>query len=203
VRRVLFLGDVDGREIDKFLQEAEAVGHLVAVRSALLAAVLNRQAGEMDPSTALERLKSLNKGESQTGTINFRYALAEFCDALLSGAHERLMQLHQEACQVPFRSRSWIPVEMFLESVGLPLPATPTQWLEPQETVAARWIAQLGKVPCPSPELVGISNRVGPRAPRTTTPVSLISTWIWREGAGTTGPSYPERLSPDPQPTGG
>jgi hypothetical protein len=122
VRRVLFLGDVDGREIDKFLQEAEAVGHLVAVRSALLAAVLNRQAGEMDPSTALERLKSLNKGESQTGTINFRYALAEFCDALLSGAHERLNAVTSRSLPSPVQ-KSLMDSRRDVPRVRWPAPA--------------------------------------------------------------------------------
>lgn len=71
------------------------------------------------------------------------YALAEFCDAQLAGAHDRLVDLHEELCNIEFRTRSWIPVECFLESVGLPLPPMPTQWLEPYKVVAQRWAAHL------------------------------------------------------------
>jgi hypothetical protein len=42
--------------------------------------------------------------------------------------------------QIGFRTRSWIPVECFF---GLPLPETPTQWLEPPEEVGRRWTGHL------------------------------------------------------------
>jgi hypothetical protein len=69
--------------------------------------------------------------------------MAEFCDALLEGQHHRLLELHGEVSDIPFRNRSWIPVEMFFAAIELPLPPTPTQWLEPQQLVVDRWAAHL------------------------------------------------------------
>ena len=143
VRRAFFRNDVTLREINDFREEAELAGHIVATRSALLASVLHHESNPADLCVALDRLKVLDRASSASGEIGFRYALAEFCDALIAGAHDRLVTLQEEACRVDFRSRSWIPVDFFLESVGLPLPSTPTQWLESYEVVARRWTDHL------------------------------------------------------------
>lgn len=142
-RRVFFRGDVDSREIDEFREQAELAGHVVATRNALLATVLHHDAHPGEISTTLRRLEVLERASTATGTIGFRYALAEICDALLADAPDRLATLREEACRLEFRTRSWIPVECFLESVGLPLPPVPTEWLEPYEIVRERWSAHL------------------------------------------------------------
>jgi hypothetical protein len=143
IRRTLFRGGVDQREIDEFLEQADMIGHVIVIRAALLALVLNRKATRSALSTALERLKVLDQAASHSGSIQFRYAMAEFCDALLEGQHHRLLELHGEVSDIPFRNRSWIPVEMFFAAIELPLPPTPTQWLEPQQLVVDRWAAHL------------------------------------------------------------
>jgi len=140
VRRAFFRGDVNEGEITQFRENAELAGHIVAVRSALLASVLQHESNPTELSTALDRLKLLDRTAAEAGTIKYRYALAETCDALLAGKHDRLERLREEARGVNFRSRSWIPVECFLESVSLPLPPTPTQWLEPYDVVSRRWV---------------------------------------------------------------
>jgi hypothetical protein len=113
----------------------------VGTRCALLATVLHRGTGPADISVALDRLKVLDR--ASTGTIGYRYATAELCDALIAGDRDRLALLRDEAGGLDFRTRSWVPVECFLESAGLPLPPTPTQWLEPYEVVALRWAGHL------------------------------------------------------------
>jgi hypothetical protein len=45
-----------------------------------------------------------------------------------------------ENAQATGFGRSRIPVEMLLDYLGYPLPAVETQWLEPVETVRARWV---------------------------------------------------------------
>ncbi|MCM3331399.1 hypothetical protein [Kocuria palustris] len=143
VRRSFFLNDTDVREINEFLQESEAVGHIVGIRSALLATVLNRRFTPEEISAALERLRELDRTSIINRPIGFRYAWAEFCDAQLNGAHDRLARLHKEISHIKSRSRPWIPIECFLETVGLPLPQVFTQWLEPREIVVKRWAGHL------------------------------------------------------------
>jgi hypothetical protein len=142
-RRALFHGDVRAAEIDDLREEAELSGHTVATRSALLATVLHHQAEPAELSLALERLRTLDQATDAAGAIGFRYALAEFCDAFLCEDHARLVRLGTDLRQHQVRSRSWIPVECFFESVGLPLPPVATEWLEPYKEVAERWAAHL------------------------------------------------------------
>ena len=143
VRRVFFHHDVDLREISAFRDEAELAGHVVAIRSALLGTVLHHGAESAERSIALERLKALDQASSVNGAIGFRYALAETCDALLAREPDRLAELRENTRNVDFRTRSWIPVECFLELAGVPLVPAPTQWLEPYETVVRRWGAHV------------------------------------------------------------
>jgi hypothetical protein len=145
VRRALLNGDLDAGEIGRFTEEVEFAGHIVASRSALLATILHRDIDPAELSMALTRLRVLDEASGATGAIGFRYALAEFCDALVTGSRGRLEDLHKELNQGGFRSRSWIPLECFLESVDLSLPSMPTQWLEPYEVVAQRWGDRLDK----------------------------------------------------------
>jgi hypothetical protein len=130
-------------ELADFRNEAELAGHMVATRTSLLATVFVCGPGTPEVSFALERLRALDRASASDGTIGFRSAFAECCDALAVGARDRLEALRLEVGRVSFRSRPWIPVECFLESVGLPLPATPTQWLEPHEVVSRRWADHL------------------------------------------------------------
>ena len=69
--------------------------------------------------------------------------MAEFCDARLADDWDRLAALRQEIDRVPIRTRPWVPVECFLESVGLPVRPVPTQWIEPYDVVRRRWEAHL------------------------------------------------------------
>lgn len=144
-RRAFFLGEVEVSEIDAYLEDADYAGHIVAIRSALLAKVLNRGIESAEIAIHLGRLKSLDQSSSPTGTIGFRYAFAETCDAFLSGSKSRLARLREEIEQVDFRTRSWIPIECFLALAGLPLAPTPTQWLEPYDVVLERWHAHLNR----------------------------------------------------------
>jgi hypothetical protein len=144
-RRALFHGDLRAGEIDELREEAELSGHTVATRSALLATVLHHQVEPAQLSVALERLRMLDQASTAAGAIGFRYALAEFCHAFLDEDHDRLKGLRADLLQHQVRSRSWIPVECFLQSVGLPLPPVPTEWLESSDAVAQRWAAHLRK----------------------------------------------------------
>ena len=143
VRRALFLDDLDTQELEQYTDEAELVGHVYATRSALLATVLHHKASADNLSAALERLKVLDQTSTTNETIGFRYALGEFCDALLDGDRDRILRLHDEAALVEVRSRAWIPVEMFFGAIDLPLPPMPTQWLEEFDVVKQRWAGHL------------------------------------------------------------
>lgn len=146
VRRTFFLGEaVEASEIDAYLEEADYVGHVVAIRSALLAKILHRGVEAAELATQLDRLKSLDQSSSPTGAVGFRYAFGEACDSFLSGSHGRLVRLREEIGEVDFRTRSWIPVECFLDLAGLPLAPTPTQWLEPYNVVLERWHSHLNR----------------------------------------------------------
>jgi hypothetical protein len=145
MRRALFCDNLDECEIAEFREEAELAGHTVATRSALLATILHHSADPADLTFALQRLKVLDQASDVKGAIGYRYALGEFCDAVLGAEHDRLVSLQAKLLTTEFRSRYWIPVECFLESVGLTLPAVPTQWLEPYEVVRQRWTAHLDR----------------------------------------------------------
>ncbi|OKJ95668.1 hypothetical protein AMK34_21940 [Amycolatopsis sp. CB00013] len=142
-RRVFFKGDVSATEITESLEQAELVGHVIAIRNTLLALLLHREVDIEAHPVALERLETLGRTSTASETIDFRYAFAEFCDAAIAGDRLRLFTLRNEGRKIPRRSRSWIPVECCLASVGLPLPETPTQWLEPYEDVKRRWVGHL------------------------------------------------------------
>jgi hypothetical protein len=114
---------------------------MVATRCALLATVLLHRSEPADIAVAIERLRNLD--EAAQGEIGFRYAFAEFCDAMLAGARDRMERLRDDIGRLRSRSRSMIPVECFLQAVDLPLPAQPTQWLEPAEDVSQRWAGHL------------------------------------------------------------
>ncbi|OXM67370.1 hypothetical protein [Amycolatopsis vastitatis] len=142
-RRVFFHAEVGGQEVADLLAEGERVGHVLAIRNALLSTVLHHDADPTTISVALERLENLERASAAAGTIEFRYAIAEFCAAAIAGDRRRLEDLRTKVSQIGFRTRSWIPVECFFASVGLPLPETPTQWLEPPEEVGRRWTGHL------------------------------------------------------------
>ncbi|RAO36584.1 hypothetical protein ONO23_01641 [Micromonospora noduli] len=137
MRRAFFRGDVSVDELRDFAEQADLSGHLVATRSALLTTVLLGRPAPTDIVLAIDRLRTLD--EASMGDIGYRYGLAESCTALIVGDRDRLVRLRDELSRLPSRTRSMIPVECFLESVGLPLPAQPTQWLEPAEVVTRRW----------------------------------------------------------------
>ena len=142
-RRALLKGDVGADEVRAFSEEVEVVGHSVATRDALRATALCHEVEPEEAKAAVQRLEALDRAASATGAIGFRYAMAEFCDALAAGDRTRLEVLHDKVVRTSPRDRSWIPVECFLESVGLPVPQPPTQWLEPYEDVLARWTTHL------------------------------------------------------------
>ena len=142
-RRVFFHGDVSSREVADLLAEGERVGHVLAIRNALLCAVLLHEPDPTTISVALERLENLERASAAAGTIEFRYAIAEFCAAVIAGDRRRVEQLRAEVGEIGYRTRSWIPLECFFASVGLPLPETPTQWLEPPKKVRRRWTGHL------------------------------------------------------------
>lgn len=142
VRRALFRQDLTEGEVGAFLEEAESIGHIVAIRSALLATVLEHKTDTADTESALHRLRMLDQASGANG-MGFRYALAEFCDARLQESDDRLKTLSRESESVVSRSRSWIPIECFFASVDLPLAPVPTQWLEPYGVVAERWTQHL------------------------------------------------------------
>jgi hypothetical protein len=146
IRRAFFRGEaVEVSEVDTYLEEADYVGHMVAIRSALLAKILHRGVEPAELTAHLDRLKSLDQSSSPTGTLAFRFAFGEVCDSFLSGPRSRLARLREEIGQVDFRTRSWIPVECFLDLAGLPLAPTPTQWLEPYDVVLERWRGHLNR----------------------------------------------------------
>lgn len=146
IRRTFFLSEaVEASEIDAYLEEADYAGHIVAIRSALLAKILYRRVEPAELATHLDRLKSLDQSSSPTGSIGFRYAFGEACDSFLSGSHNRLARLREEIGKVDSRTRSWIPIECFLDLAELPLAPTPTQWLEPYDVVLERWHAHLNR----------------------------------------------------------
>ncbi|MEU8254393.1 hypothetical protein AB0C06_09040 [Micromonospora inaquosa] len=137
IRRALFYGDVSADEVLDFADQADLSGHLVATRTALLGTVMLARSAPTDIALAIDRIRTLD--EASMGEIGYRYGLAECCTALRLGARDRLERLRDELSLLTSRSRSVIPVECLLESVGLPLPIQPTQWLEPVEVVTRRW----------------------------------------------------------------
>ncbi|MBM0255997.1 hypothetical protein [Micromonospora sp. 4G55] len=142
-RRAFLLDDVGIDEVENFRDMAELAGHTVATRSALLAMVLVHRSDPAEISVMLDRLKALDLASGPTGAIGFRYAFAEFCDARLAGDWDRLTGLQQEVDRLEGRTRPWVPVECFLQSVGLPVRPVPTQWIEPHDLVGRRWARHL------------------------------------------------------------
>ncbi|PYC66188.1 hypothetical protein C7C45_26040 [Micromonospora arborensis] len=142
-RRAFLHSNLAVDEVDSFRDQAELVGHTVATRSALLAMVLVHRSDPAEISVILSRLKALDLASSPTDVIGYRYAVAEFCDARLAGDRNRLTALQQEVDGLGARTRSWVPVECFLQSVGLPVRPVPTQWLEPYDLVNRRWARHL------------------------------------------------------------
>ena len=142
-RRAFHHDDLGIEEINDFRDEVELAGHAVAIRCALLATVLLHRSDPVEISVALERLKTLDLMSGPTGAISFRYALAEFCAARLARDRDRLTALRREANRLEVRTRSWIPVECFLDAAGLPLRPVPTQWFEPYDVVRRRWVDHL------------------------------------------------------------
>jgi hypothetical protein len=146
VRRTFFLDEgAEASDIDAYLEEADYAGHLVAIRSGLLAKILYRRVEPAELGIHLDRLKSLDRSSSPTGAIGYRYAFGEICDSLISGSHNRMVRLREEIEELDMRNRSWIPIECFLDLVGLPLAPTPTQWLEPYDVVRRRWCTHLSR----------------------------------------------------------
>jgi hypothetical protein len=144
-RRTLLTPHVTASEIATFQVRAEIIGHNIGIRSALLAAILHGGLTQPETELALDRLRAMDKQSGIVGEIGFRFALAELTDALVAESHPRVEELHAEISALSFRARSWIPVECFLESVGLPLPPLPTQWLEPRTQVVQRWTGHLDR----------------------------------------------------------
>ncbi|MFG2052829.1 tetratricopeptide repeat protein [Micromonospora sp. NPDC048930] len=142
-RRAFLHDDLGIDEINNLRDHAELAGHTVATRCALLATVLVHRSDPAEVSFVLDRLKSLDLVSGPAGEIGFRYAFAEFCDARLAGDWERLAVLQQEVDRIQVRTRPWVAVECFLESVGLPVRPAPTQWIEPYNVVRRRWAAHL------------------------------------------------------------
>ena len=143
VRRAFFRADLGIDELDGYHDQVEVAGHMVGIRSALLARVLARRSDPADLAEALDRLRTLDMASEHSGSIGFRYAFAEFCDAAVAGDRDRLVALHDAVRALGVRTRSWIPIECFLESVSLPLPQVATQWFEPYEAVQQRWTGHL------------------------------------------------------------
>ncbi|HEX5198587.1 MAG TPA: hypothetical protein VFW27_01480, partial [Actinoplanes sp.] len=127
IRRAFFREDLDATELDEFRDAVELSGHIAGTRSALLATVLVHDPGSPQVKIALDRLRVLDMASTGRDTIGFRFSFAECCDAVVTGRRDRLVTLQREIGHMSFRSRSWIPVECFLESLGLPLPPVPTQ----------------------------------------------------------------------------
>lgn len=143
LRRAFFRDDVGRAEIEEFREVAELAGHIVGIRSALLTTALHRECGQLNVTLALERLEVLDRASPPIGEIGFRFAMGEFCDALLAESVVRLQELHRAISRVDFRSRTWIPVECFFETIDMPLAPMPTQWIEPYGVVQRRWAAHL------------------------------------------------------------
>ncbi|MFC4037322.1 hypothetical protein ACFO1B_02710 [Dactylosporangium siamense] len=143
VRRAFFRGDLGVDELDGYHNQVELAGHMFGIRSALLARVLVRGADRVERAEALDRLRRLDMASEHGGTIGFRYAFAEFCDARLAGDRDRLVALREEVGGLAERTRPWIPVECFLDTAGLPVPAVPTQWFGTYEIVQQRWADHL------------------------------------------------------------
>jgi hypothetical protein len=135
-RRVFFRGDLPPAELEKFIDNAEPIGHTVALRSGLMGRVLLRKG---DVAGALAELRSRDQASDTDGHISFRYAFAEFCDAYVARDDDRLTRLRDEVGRLTSRTRSWIPIECFLAIAGRPLPDVPTEWLEPPEVIRQRW----------------------------------------------------------------
>ncbi|MER7441270.1 hypothetical protein [Micromonospora avicenniae] len=142
-RRAFLHDDLGIEEVVTFRDDAELAAHTVATRCALLATVLMQRSDREETSILLDRLRSLDLASGPAGTIGFRYALAEFCDARLAGDRDRLVALQQEIEGILVRTRPWVSVECFLDSVGLPVRPVPTQWIEPYAVVRRRWALHL------------------------------------------------------------
>jgi hypothetical protein len=145
VRRILLRGEVTVDEVLSFRDDAESSGHLVSIRDALLAVVLHRGVETTERASHLKLLRSMDKSSSGSGDIGYRYALGEFCDARIEGSDERLNTLREEANALPFRVRSWIPIDCFMAVTRRPLSDMETQWLEPREVVMSRWRGHLNR----------------------------------------------------------
>ncbi|SDI91070.1 hypothetical protein SAMN05444157_0755 [Frankineae bacterium MT45] len=126
-------------DIDAFMEQAELSGHVYGMRCAMLAKCLSRQGTKSDLIETRTQLDVLDRQAGGMDSIGFRYAFAEICDSLISGERQRLRDVRTEIEKLDFRTRSWIPLECFMEVAGFPLTPTPTQWLQPEVAVRTRW----------------------------------------------------------------
>lgn len=127
-------GDLVRTETVEFLQRAESLAHGAAQRAALVGLALH------DLSAGATSFHEGTRGALEHA--RFQASLGEILTfkALRDGADERFLRWYESAARLDFRGRGWIPVEMLLDHIGYPLPTMETQWLEPYETVRARWI---------------------------------------------------------------
>lgn len=114
---------------------AEAAGHDVALRDALLSEVM--ATGHFTEDA--RRLIAIDRARSD-GEIGVREALARAADAFAADDADALEELSAEISLSPVpRNYSWIPIEFLFEDVGHPLPVTPTEWLADREVNLKRW----------------------------------------------------------------
>jgi hypothetical protein len=144
LRSALFRGGPElGNEIDEYRDEVEVVGHMLGLRSALAAQVLQRHTDAAERDAALDRLRSLEQATLDRDQPGFRFFLASVSDAVVQRDIDRINDLADGVKRIRARSRSWVPVECFLVAVGKRLDPIPTQWLEPQILVEQRWKSHL------------------------------------------------------------
>jgi hypothetical protein len=131
-RNLARAGRLDRGAAGEFLQRAIRMDHVTAQRTTLAGCALHDLAAGLDFDHREWPVLDSSSSKAALGEI-----LA--FKVLRGDADQDLLEWMENAQATGF-GRSRIPVEMLLDYLGYPLPAVETQWLEPVETVRARWV---------------------------------------------------------------
>jgi hypothetical protein len=125
-------------ELEAFLGLCSSVGHQPGIRAVLRTRGYNCLHQQDKFHEVLEQLELYSSTVHPTQRAGRAELLA--LHALATGDTRSLHAAYEAAASLTSRPRTWIPVEILLEHLGRPVPAMPTQWLEPYPVVRDRWL---------------------------------------------------------------
>lgn len=131
-------GEISREEIGARYRRAVNLGNQGGQRTCLLALGYLVLADERAFADVLADLDAFRDSRGRTSIATVELLALR---ALLTGDPADARRAWEPVGDRPQRGSGFIPVECFLDALGLPLDPVPTQWVEPYEDVKARWLA--------------------------------------------------------------